>query len=106
MLPDTEDGKAADFELLAQVAKHKAVLFRSGWASYDTARPGTLQLMPSEARLSDLRADYRDMAPMMFDDKPLSFDEIFARVQKLQDTINASTSASQQPAPPTTPRQT
>ena len=106
MLLDTEDGKAAaaDFELLAQVAKHKAVFFRSGWASYDTARPGTLQMMPSEARQNDLRADYRDMAPMMFDDKPLSFDDILARVQKLQDTINASTSGPQQPAPPTAPR--
>jgi hypothetical protein len=92
MLIDTEDGKAAaaDFELLEQVANHKAVFFRSAWASYDTARPGTLQLVPSEARLKDLRADYRDMAPMMFDEKPLWFDEILARIQKLQDTINAS----------------
>ena len=49
--------------------------------------------MPSEARQNDLRADYRDMAQMMFDDKPLSFDDILARVQKLQDTINPSTSA-------------
>jgi hypothetical protein len=96
MLLDTEDGKAAaDFALLAQVAKHKAAFFRSGWASYDTARPGMLQLMPSEARQKDLRADYRDMAPMMFDDKPLSFNEILARIQKLQNTINASTSAPQ-----------
>ncbi len=91
MLLDSEDGKAAgsDFEMLEQVARHKAVFFRSGWASYDTARPGTLQLMPSEARLKDLRADYRAMAPMMFDDKPLPFDEILARIQELQDTINA-----------------
>lgn len=53
MLLDTEDGKgaASDFELLEQVAKHKAVFFRSSWASYDTARPGTLQLVPSEMRL-------------------------------------------------------
>ena len=51
--------------------------------------------MPSKARQNDLRADYRDMAPMMFDDKPLDFDDILARIQKLQDTINASTSASQ-----------
>ncbi|KJC47834.1 hypothetical protein UB31_03570 [Bradyrhizobium sp. LTSP849] len=92
MLIDTEYGKAAaaDFKLLEQVAKHKAVFFRSAWANYDTARPGTLRLMPSEARLRDLRADYRDMAPMMFEDKPLSFDDIIARVQELQDTINAS----------------
>jgi hypothetical protein len=66
------------------------VFFRSAWASYDTARPSTLQLVPSEARLKDLRADYRDTASMMFDEKPLWFDEILARIQKLQDTINAS----------------
>ena len=68
MLLGTEDGKAAttDFELLAQVAKHKAVFFRYGWASYDTARPGMLRLIPAEARVKDLRTDYRDMAPMMF----------------------------------------
>jgi predicted nucleotidyltransferase component of viral defense system len=90
MLLDTEDGKAAatNFKLLERVAKHKAVFFRSAWANYDTARPGTLQLMPSDERLKDLRADYRDMAPMMFDDKPLSFDEILVRIQTLQDTIN------------------
>jgi hypothetical protein len=98
MLLGTEDGKAAatDFELLDQVAKHKAVFFRSGWASYDTARPGTLQLMPPEVRVKDLRADYREMAPMMFDDQPLPFDEILARIQKLQDTINASSIANGQ----------
>jgi hypothetical protein len=101
MLLDTEDGKAAvtDFELLDQVAKHKAVFFRSGWASYATARPGTLKLMPAEARMKDLHADYRDMAPMMFDDRPLPFDEILARIQTLQDNINASSSVSGQSGP-------
>jgi hypothetical protein len=85
MLLGTEDGQAAatDFDLLAQVVKHKAVFFRSGWASYDTARPATLRLMPAEARVKDLRADYRDMAPMMFDDKPLPFDKILARIALL-----------------------
>jgi hypothetical protein len=92
MLLDTEEGKAAatDFVMLDRVARHKAVFFRSSWASYDTARPGTLRLMPSETRQKTLRADYRDMAPMIFDDKPLSFDEILARIQKLQESINAS----------------
>jgi len=33
-----------DGDLLEQVADHKAVFFRSAWASYDTARVGTLQL--------------------------------------------------------------
>lgn len=90
MLLDTGEGKtaAADFDLLATVAKHKATFFRSGWANYDTARPGTLQLLPSEARMKDLRADYRAMAPMMFDDKPPAFDDILAKIKTLQETIN------------------
>jgi hypothetical protein len=35
ILLHTDEGKTAatDFELLAQVAKHKATFFRSGWAS-------------------------------------------------------------------------
>ena len=91
MLLDSDEGKAAatDLELLATVAKHKATFFRSGWAEYDAARPGTLRLMPTEARLKDLRADYRAMAPMMFDDSPPSFDEILSAIEKLQDTINS-----------------
>ena len=90
MLLDTEEGNAAttDLDLLAQVAKHKATFFRSGWASYDTARPGTLRLMPDEARIRDLRADYRAMAPMMFDKTPPSFDVILAKVAALQERIN------------------
>ena len=91
MLLESEEGKAAatDLELLATVAKHKATFFRSGWASYDTARPGTLRLMPGEERLKDLRADYRAMAPMMFDDTPPSFDVILSAIEKFQETINA-----------------
>jgi hypothetical protein len=90
MLLDTDEGKAAavDYELLGQVANHKATFFRSGWASYDTARPGTLLLLPDEARIKDLRADYRAMAPMMFDDAPPSLDDILAKIEKLQETIN------------------
>jgi hypothetical protein len=91
MLLDTDEARAAasDFDLLTTVAKHKATLFRSSWAHYDTARPGTLRLMPSDARIKDLRGDYRAMAPMMFDEKPLSFDEILAKIKKLQETINS-----------------
>ncbi len=90
MLLDTDEGKAAatDFDLLAQVAKHKTTFFRSGWASYDTAKPGSLRLMPDEARIKDLRTDYRDMAPMMFDEQPLTFDDILVRIKEVQEAIN------------------
>ncbi len=93
MLLDSDEGRAAvvDFELLAAVAKHKATFFRSGWADYDAARPGSLRLMPSQARIKDLRADYRAMAPMMFDDTPLSFDDILFRIERFQEAINRQT---------------
>ena len=90
MLLETDDGKAAaqDFDLLAQVARHKSIFFRSAWASYDTAKPGSLRLAPSDERIKDLRADYRAMAPMMFDAKPPAFDEIISRIGQLQDLVN------------------
>lgn len=90
MLLATDEGEAAakDFDLLATVAKHKATFFRSGWANYNTARPGTLRLMPSAARIKDLRADYRAMAPMMFDERPPAFDDILAKIEKMQETVN------------------
>lgn len=90
MLLDSDEGKAAaaDLELLSTVAKHKATFFRSGWANYDMARPGTLRLMPSKPRINDLRADYRAMASMMFDDIPLSFDDILSRIEEFEETIN------------------
>ncbi|WP_281060374.1 MULTISPECIES: hypothetical protein [unclassified Mesorhizobium] len=58
MMLDSDEGKAAvaDLELLATVAKHKATFFRSGWANYDMTHPGTLRLIPSEARINDFRA--------------------------------------------------
>ena len=90
MLLDSDEGKAAaaDLELLGTVAKHKTTFFRSGWANYDAARPGSLRLMPNEARIKDLRADYRAMAPMMFDDSPPSFEDILSTIGKFQETIN------------------
>jgi len=44
--------------------------------------------MPDEARVRDLRADYRAMAPMMFDEAPPSFEDILAKIASLQEKIN------------------
>lgn len=90
MLLASDEGRAAaaDLDLLATVAKHKAIFFRSGWASYDSARPGSLRLLPDAGRIKDLRADYRAMAPMMFDDKPPSFDDILSAIETFQEAVN------------------
>lgn len=89
-LANDEAGKAAikDIDLLTTVADHKSVFFRSAWAHYESARPGTLRLTPNPDRLADLRADYRKMAPMMFDNPAPDFDEIMRRIGELERLIN------------------
>ncbi|MHB9010318.1 MAG: nucleotidyl transferase AbiEii/AbiGii toxin family protein, partial [Limisphaerales bacterium] len=48
-------------ELLARVAEHKALFFKSSWARYAEASKGTLRLAPPEHRQNALRDDYRKM---------------------------------------------
>lgn len=74
-------------DLLDVVAKHKSLFFRSGWARYEEAKPGTLCLMPTEARLGDLAADYAKMRPMFFGQPP-SFRELLADIGQLERRIN------------------
>jgi hypothetical protein len=90
LLADTSHGKTAiaDLKLLQQVARHKTLFFRSGWANYDAARPGSLRLLPTEERIKDLRVDYRQMAPMIFDDPAPPFDGILKRIERLEKEIN------------------
>lgn len=72
----------------ATLHRFKVTFFQSGWARYDTARPDILGLMPSEARIKDLRTDYRAMAFMMFDETPSFSDDILGKIEKLHETIN------------------
>lgn len=74
-------------DLLDVVARHKALFFRSSWARYDEARPGALRLLPAEARLADLAADYAKMRPMFFRQPP-SFREVLANIEQIERRIN------------------
>jgi hypothetical protein len=65
-----------------------ASFFHSALAHYDTACPGTLRLRPRPDRVPDLRADYRDMQPMMFDEPALPFDDVMKRLEGLERKIN------------------
>ena len=79
-------------DLLDDVVRWKRRFFGSSWASYDTARPGSLQLAPPAARQADLRRDYQAMRDMYLKSPP-SFDEVMAVLARLQDTINQSSGA-------------
>jgi hypothetical protein len=75
-------------ELLGQVIRFKKIYFAASWAQYDSAVPGTLRIMPNESLQAILRKDYQQMEEM-FPTKPLTFDEILARLEALQRRINA-----------------
>lgn len=90
MLVDQDIGiKAlANQALLLDVAKHKSVFFQSGWANYDTARPGTLRLLPKADRIEALKKDYALMRQEMLFDSPPTFEEVIATLSRAEQRIN------------------
>jgi hypothetical protein len=77
----------ADLDLLAQVVRHKETFYPSGWARYDIARPGSLRLLPTDARRTALERDYRNMGVMILGDPP-SFDTIMETLTALEQDLN------------------
>lgn len=75
-------------DLLSQVIRFKQVYFAANWAHCETAIPGTLRIVPNKALQEILRKDYQQMQEM-FPTKPLSFDGILAKLQALENRINA-----------------
>jgi hypothetical protein len=84
-----ELGKAAvkDMELLLKVARHKEVFFPAAWARYADAKPGTLRLVPPDARLPELEQDYRKMREMVFGEPP-AFEELLEVLREIEGHVN------------------
>jgi hypothetical protein len=57
------------------------------WAHYETARHGTMRLLPAADRLAVLRRDYQAMASMIFGDAP-EWDDIVHELTQLESRIN------------------
>ena len=91
LLADTEAGRRAvrDVALLETVARHKDTFFRAAWSHYETARPGTLRLVPPPERRSELVEDYGRMVPMFFE-AAQDFRTILTRLDALEREINES----------------
>ena len=70
-----------------RVVEHKKIFFASGWASYDTAVPGTFRLLPPDFRFPALGDDYRAMSEMYFG-TPRPWAEIVERLKALEKEIN------------------
>lgn len=96
MLSDHEIGRRAlaEMSMLTRVAEDKDWFFHAAWASYATARPGTLRLRPNERMLVVLRDDYEKMkSERMFDGMPPTFDEILQKLERLETEISKVASA-------------
>ncbi len=79
---------ARHLELLARVAEHKSLFFRSSWANYGQAAMGTLRITPPEHRLKSLREDYTKMQQMFFGEPP-EFDAMLAVLSEWERAFNA-----------------
>ena len=84
---DVKEKAFDDIELLEKVVEFKKKFYPVNWASYDTAKIGTLKLIPEDYRITELKKDYKAMGNMIFD-KYLEFEEIIEILTKLENTIN------------------
>jgi len=76
--------------LLINVVDTKKVIYRSAKAQYDDCTSGRMRLIPDGALLGALHEDYGAMiAAGMFEGLARPFDEIIARLEKLEQAINA-----------------
>ena len=84
-----ELGMAAikDIDLLLKVARHKEVFFPAAWARYADAKPGTLRIVPPDARLTELEQDYRKMQEMIFGEPP-AFERLLEVLREIENAIN------------------
>jgi hypothetical protein len=88
-LYEHELGKAAikDTGLLLKVARHKEVFFPAAWARYADAKPGTLRIVPPDARLPELEQDYRKTQEMIFGEPP-TFARLLEVLREIEQAIN------------------
>lgn len=76
-----------DLSLLKDVIEHKKKYFRTGWAKYEEAIPGTLVIYPQENLRELLDEDYRKMEQMIFGPLP-SFAKILESIKDFEEKVN------------------
>ena len=73
--------------MLNNVVAFKKKFYPRAWADYDSAKPGTLKLIPPDYILDVMRKDYKGMQEMIFGRNP-SFDQIVDQLKILETEIN------------------
>ena len=74
-------------DLLRDVVEFKKHFYRAPWANYDSARPGSLRLLPQPHHRKALLEDYLKMRAMLFGAIP-SFEIIEQGLAALENRIN------------------
>jgi len=74
-------------DLLSDVVAFKKQFYRSAWANFDAAKPGTLRLIPPAASRKSLMEDYHAMRAMLFGSVP-TFEAIENGIAELETHIN------------------
>jgi predicted nucleotidyltransferase component of viral defense system len=85
---DAKNLAISNLELLEKVVIHKELYFRSAWASYDTAKKGSLKLIPNAKILEAMETDYLAMQEMFFDEIP-SWNTIVKSVSDFEKDFNS-----------------
>lgn len=90
-LSHSEIAKSAmsNLDLLSSVALHKSVYYKSKQASYETAKPGTLKLIPNDFLLEHVENDYEAMKEMFFGEI-VPFSDIVKSLTQLENKLNQS----------------
>lgn len=78
----------ADLELLKSVVAFKDKFYHRGWARYDLATPGTIQVVPPPHIRKCAELDYAAMAFMFYGERP-PFSSMMEQISDLQRELNA-----------------
>ena len=85
---DLLESAIQDHGLLQQVVSHKKEYFREKWNWYDSAEIGSLVLAPPDHLLKHLEKDYEKTKVMLFENDPISYEELVKNLQALETQIN------------------
>ena len=78
-------------ELLLSVVSLKKAFYNASYANYDDCLNGNFKLLPNNARLKSLEADFSKMVDNnMFDTAPPRFEAIIDAIRKLQEIVNST----------------
>ena len=85
---------AADLELFARIAAHRAVFFRKKKEAQESLKLGSLCLVPATTALAAWKQDYEKMRAVYFFGEPPTFEEVLGVVGEFEKHFNQQAKAS------------